>query len=84
MISGRPEPRINDEVHRILHLSDNTKTGDWYLYQKHTEKRVFGCDLVPYKMPKYVPVRIFDLEYIRQIMNSDDIHFVSLKKKQQL
>jgi hypothetical protein len=24
------------------------------------------------------------LEYIRQIMNSDDIHFVSLKKKQQL
>jgi hypothetical protein len=31
-----------------------------------------------------VPVRIFALEYIRQIMNSDDIHFVSLKKKQQL
>jgi hypothetical protein len=26
----------------------------------------------------------FALEYIRQIINSDDIHFVSLKKKQQL
>ena len=35
-------------------------------------------------MPRYVPVRVFALEYIRQIMNSDDIHFVSLKKKQQL
>jgi hypothetical protein len=63
---------------------DNTTTGDWYLYQNHTEIRVFGCDLAPYKLPKYVLVRIFSLEYIRQIMNSDDIHFVSLKKKQQL
>jgi hypothetical protein len=84
MLSGRPEPRINDEVQRILHLSDNTKTGDWYLYQNHTEIRVFGCELAPYKLPKYFLVRIFALEYIRQIMNSDDIHFVSLKKKQQL
>jgi hypothetical protein len=84
MLSGRPEPRINDEVQRILHLSDNAKTGDWYLYQNHTKIRVFGCELAPYKLPQYVPVRIFALEYIRQIMNSDEIHFVSLKKKQQL
>jgi hypothetical protein len=54
MLSGRPEPRINDKVQRILHLSDNTKTGDWYLYQNHTEIRVFGCELAPYKLPKYV------------------------------
>jgi hypothetical protein len=82
MLSGRPEPWINDEVQRILHLSDNAKTGDWFLYQNHTKIRVFGCELAPYKLPKYVPVRIFALEYIRQIMNSDEIHFVSLKKKQ--
>jgi hypothetical protein len=67
-----------------LHLSDNIKTGDWYLYQNHTEIKVYGCELEPYKLPKYFPVRIFYLEYIRQIMNSYDIHFVSLKKKQQL
>jgi hypothetical protein len=29
-------------------------------------------------------MRIFSMEYIRQMINSDDIHFVSLKKKQQL
>ena len=81
MLSGRPEPRINDEVQRILHLSDNTKIRDWYLYQNHTEIRVYDCELALYKLPKYLPVRIFALEYIRQIMNSDDIHFVSLKKK---
>jgi hypothetical protein len=79
-----PSHRINDEFQRILHLSDNTKMGDWYLYQDHTEIRVYGCELAPYKLPKYLPVRIFALEYIRQIINSDDIHFVSLKKKQQL
>jgi hypothetical protein len=32
MLGDRPEPWINDEVQRILHLSDNTNTGDWYLY----------------------------------------------------
>jgi hypothetical protein len=84
MLAGVPEPRVNDEVRRVLHLSENTKTGDWYLYQNHSEIRVYGCELAPFKLPKYMPVRIFSLEYIRQIMNSDDIHFVSLKKKQQL
>jgi hypothetical protein len=84
MLSGRPEPRINEEIQRVLHLSDLAKTGDWFLYQNHTEIRVYGCELAPYKLPKYVPVRIFALEYIRQMINSDDIHFVSLKKKQQM
>jgi len=84
MLGGSPEPQINDEVQRILHLSDNTKTGNLYLYKYYTEIRVYGCELAPYKLPKYLPVRIFALEYIRQIINSDDIHFVSLKKKQQL
>jgi len=65
MLSGKPEPRINDEVQRILHLSDHTNTGDWYLYQNHTEIRFYGCKLAPYKLPKYLPVRIFSLEYIR-------------------
>jgi hypothetical protein len=40
--------------------------------------------LDPYRLPKYLPVRIFSLEYIRQMINSDEIHFMSLKKKQQL
>jgi hypothetical protein len=50
MLSGRPEPRINEEIQRILHLSDLAKTGDWYLYQNHTEIRVYGCELAPYKL----------------------------------
>jgi hypothetical protein len=82
MLIGRPKPRINEEIQRILHLSDLAKNGDWYLYQNHTDIIVYGCELAPYKLPRYLPVRIFSLEYIRQMINSDDIHFVSLKKKQ--
>jgi len=37
--------------------------------------------LAPYRLPKYLPMRIFSLEYTRKMINSDDIHFVSLKKK---
>jgi len=81
MLSGRPELRISEEIQRILHLLDLAKMGDSYLYQDHTEIRVYGCELDPYKLPKYPPVRIFSMEYIRQMINSDDIHFVSLKKK---
>jgi hypothetical protein len=84
MLNDKPEPKINEEVQRILHLSDHTKTGDWYLYQDHPEIRVYGCDLAPYKLPKYLPVRIFSPKYIRHMINLDDIHFVYLKKKQQL
>jgi hypothetical protein len=54
------------------------------MYQNHSEIRVYGCELASYKLLRYIPVRIFALEYIRQIMNFDDIHFVSFKKKQQL
>jgi len=66
-----------------LDLSDLTKMGYWYLYHNFTEIRVYGCEMAPYKLPKYMSVRIFSLEYIRKMINSDDIHFVSLKKRQQ-
>jgi hypothetical protein len=84
MLDSRMEPRINEEVHRILHLCDLAKTGDCYIYHNHTEIIVYGCELPPYKLPKYPPVRIFALEYIKKMINSDDIHFVPFKKKQQL
>jgi hypothetical protein len=35
-------------------------------------------------IPKYFPIRIFVLKYIRQMISSYDLHFVSLKKRQQL
>ena len=44
---------------------------------------MYGCELPPYKFPKYVLMRIFSLEYIRQMLNMDELHFVSGKRKTQ-
>lgn len=30
------EPRIGPEIRKILHLSEQTRTRDWYLYQNYT------------------------------------------------
>ena len=51
--------------------------------KKHTDIRVFGSNLLPYKLPKHVSMRIFALEYIRQILNSNSINFMVAKNKTQ-
>lgn len=37
--------------------------------------------LAPYKLPKYLPMRLFALEYYRQITSADEKNFVNAKKK---
>ena len=81
ILTNTEKPRISDQIKKILQLSKQTKTGDWYLYEKHTEIRVFGSNLLPYKLPKHVSMRIFSLEYIRKILNFDSINFLAAKKK---
>jgi len=42
---------------------------------------MYGCELFPFKVPKYVPMRLFALEYFRKIINADLVHFYAAKKK---
>ena len=77
-------PRLSDEMQKILQLSKSYSIGDWYLYQDHTVIRIYGCELAPYKLPKYVPMRLFALEYFQQFGNADMIHFYGRSKKSQL
>ena len=58
------QPRISEEMKRIFQLSEKKKVGDWYLYEKHTELRIFGLNLVPYMLPEHVCMRIFAFEYL--------------------
>lgn len=76
-------PRISEEIVKVLQLVDQDITEDWYCYQNDIEIRVYGCELPPYKHPKYLPIIIFALEYIRQRLNVDEVHFVAAKKKSQ-
>ena len=77
------QPRISDEIKRVLQLSEQIRAGDWYLYQNHTEIRVYGTTLIPYKLPKYLPMRLFSLEYIRHILNLYSVIFLASKNKTQ-
>lgn len=75
LLINQSEPRISSEIKRVLHLSEKTKTRDRYLCQNYTKISVYGCELAPYKLPRYVPMRIFSLEYKRQMINMDETHF---------
>jgi len=66
---------------KILQLSKQYRLGDWYLYKNHIEIRMYGCELCPFKLPKYVPMRLFALECFKQIINADLVHFCGAKKK---
>ena len=84
LLLSSPPPRLTDEMQKILQLSKNYSIGDWYFYQHHTVIRIYGCELAPYRLPRYVPMRLFALEYYRQFGNADMIHFHSKNKKAQL
>ena len=51
--------------------------GDWYLYEDYTKIKLCGCELEPYKLPIYLIPRLFSLEFIRQSLNVDQVHFAS-------
>ena len=44
---------------------------------------MYCSSLAPYKLPRFVTTRIFALEYLRQLLNVDEINFIASKKKTQ-
>jgi len=84
LLKRTPPARLSKDMQKILQLSRSYKIGDWYLYQNHSVIRIYGCELCPYRLPRYVPMRLFALEYYRQLINSDLTHFHSTKKKANL
>ncbi len=80
MFTRNPTPRISPEIKRVLHISKKTKAGDWNFYQNHTEIKIYGCLHTPYKLPRYLPMRLFALEYYRQIINVDEVNYVNANK----
>ncbi len=56
MLLGSLPLRINAYIKRVLQLSKQYKVGDWYLYQNHTEIKIYECELPPYKLPRYLPM----------------------------
>lgn len=61
-------------------MEKNYKFGDWYVYEDYSEIRLYGAGVEPYRLPIFVPIRLFSLEFIRKSLNVDQIHFVPMKK----
>ena len=71
-------------MRRLLQLSKVYKIWYWYFYQNHTVIRIYGCELAPFMLPRYVAMRLYALEYFRKFGNTDMVHFHSKNKKAQL
>lgn len=84
MLLGSPPPKVSADIRRVLQLSKQYRVGDWYLYQNHTKIRIYGYELAPYKLPRYLPMRLFSLEYYRQMIDLGEVHFVKANKNAQL
>jgi len=84
LLIGAPPPKITGDMKKILQLSKQCRIGDWYLYHNHNEIRIYRCELCPFKLPRYVSMRLFSLEYFRQLIYADLTHFCNVKNKPQL
>jgi len=42
---------------------------------------MYGLEFKPFKFPSFFTMTVFALEFIRQILDPDDIHFIPRKKR---
>jgi len=57
------------------------KRGDWYLGSDYTVIRLYGTEATPYRLPRLLTPRLFMLEYVSQMVEVDNLHFVKSRKK---
>ena len=72
-------PRINEDLRLFLqNLAE--LIGDWFCYKYFTVIRVYGFEGEPYKLHKFLTIRIFVLEYLRQRLSVENEIFIKHKK----
>ena len=62
-----------------LQAGKSQSTGDWFLFEDYTEIRVYGAEVAPYWLPVFPVIRVYALEYIRQALKADQLHFFPTK-----
>ena len=73
-------PRVLEEMKTKLQLYIDTKIGDWFLYKDYTIIMVYGFTKGPYSLLSFIAPRIFALEFIKKILQSETEHFLNFKK----
>jgi hypothetical protein len=39
LLSNSTKPKVSEEIHKVLHLTEQAKISDWYLYHNYTENK---------------------------------------------
>ena len=80
ILNGTLPPCFLPKAQEFLQLRPNCKFGYWFVFEDYSEIRLYGVSIEPYRLPTFVPMRFFALEFIRQSLNVDQVHFLPMKK----
>ena len=80
ILNGVHPPCFLPKAQEFLHLGASCKFGDWFVFEEYYEIILYGGNVEPYRLPNFVPMRLFALEFIRQSLNVDHVHFFPMKK----
>jgi hypothetical protein len=61
IIHEEAPPRIFLDCKKLFHLSLNAKVGDWYIFRNHTKIRIYGVEVQPSKLPRFLTIINFSL-----------------------
>jgi len=78
---GHGPPRMPVSYQQKLQMHPSLRVGDWFILKEFIVIRIYVFELEPYQLPIYIPPILFSLEYCRQILMTDQFHFVSKNKK---
>lgn len=73
-------PKISQELKELLQLSPNNRTGDWYIFENHTIIRIYGFEGQPYIFSAFLTPMVYALEFMRERLTYDQLHFVGNNK----
>ena len=77
-IFGSTMPRISEDLKFLLQNLVEI-IGDWFCFKDSTVIKVYGFEGEPYKLPKFTTRRLFDLEFLRQILIVENDNFLKNK-----
>jgi hypothetical protein len=78
---GQDPPRMHISYQQKFIYTLAFKVGDWFLFKRYIVIKIYGCEIEPYQLPVYIPPRLFSLEYCRQRLATDQLHFISKSKR---
>ena len=68
-------PRVTEEMRSGLQLKKGKATGDWFLYHHATVIRIYCFQGFPYVLLACLTPRVFYLEFARQRIAAEELHF---------